>query len=326
MQKERFKRPEPGFSMYEGRTRGKRIKYTYSDEEDMTFSDSTNRRSARNTGTSTPVETGPVTTSSGRQIKAPSRLNVATGDSAPNSVQGDDPEFEEGDSVGPASRPRRSAAAAQASTDLSHAESRSRRNTSAGSEEESDAEFGDDEEDADEHVPEESEDEDEFDEDEAMVDDDLDEQPHSLVVKLSVTPPKLQTALSPTDETSIARAVTPSKEPATASVSTAAPETRLIDMKDVSHDKDTPRFEPVATTAAQEADSTTVDPGAHESKSDEKSVGRPQTPEPVGLGEPLSEKAANLSAAPATALAFRGSPEKPQEHSAAPPRDVVDHE
>ncbi|KAJ5665131.1 uncharacterized protein N7477_007579 [Penicillium maclennaniae] len=43
-----FTRPEPGFSMYEGRTRGKKLKYTYSDDED-TFSDGLlSRRSTRN--------------------------------------------------------------------------------------------------------------------------------------------------------------------------------------------------------------------------------------------------------------------------------------
>ena len=49
MRKEQFRRPEPGFSLYEGRTRGKRIKYTFSDDEADFFSDSTGpRRSTRN--------------------------------------------------------------------------------------------------------------------------------------------------------------------------------------------------------------------------------------------------------------------------------------
>lgn len=59
--------------MYEGRTRGKRQRYTYSDEEDEGFSDATgtaSRRSARNTGTHTPVEVGPTHTQSGRQVKS----------------------------------------------------------------------------------------------------------------------------------------------------------------------------------------------------------------------------------------------------------------
>ncbi|KAI6785752.1 uncharacterized protein J7T54_006091 [Emericellopsis cladophorae] len=178
-QKERFKRPDPGFSMYEGRTR-----------------DSTNRRSARNTGAHTPAEQGPTITASGRQIKAPSRLNVATGESAPNSVKGDSEQ--EGDSLGPTGRPRRSAAAHQTSNDWAGRESRSRRDASADSdEEETEAEFGDDE---DEHVPEGSDAEDDFDEDIVMEDEDLDDQPRSLVVKLSVTPPKLRRALTSAEQ------------------------------------------------------------------------------------------------------------------------------
>ncbi|OXV06550.1 hypothetical protein Egran_05683 [Elaphomyces granulatus] len=68
-----FARPEPGFSLYEGRTRGKKLKYTYSDDEDM-FSDAlpSTRRSTRNaSGGSTPADSGgPVFTASGRQVRA----------------------------------------------------------------------------------------------------------------------------------------------------------------------------------------------------------------------------------------------------------------
>ncbi|OJI98994.1 hypothetical protein ASPVEDRAFT_50560 [Aspergillus versicolor CBS 583.65] len=68
-----FSRPEPGFSLYEGRTRGKKLKYTYSDDEDI-FSDGLPppRRSGRNnSGLSTPAEpTGPRFSASGRQIRS----------------------------------------------------------------------------------------------------------------------------------------------------------------------------------------------------------------------------------------------------------------
>ncbi|KAI9924428.1 hypothetical protein MW887_007054 [Aspergillus wentii] len=71
--KAQFSRPEPGFSLYEGRTRGKKLKYTYSDDEDL-FSDDmpTTRRSTRNaSGVSTPGEpAGPKYTASGRQIRS----------------------------------------------------------------------------------------------------------------------------------------------------------------------------------------------------------------------------------------------------------------
>jgi len=62
--------------MYEGRTRGKRMRYTYDEAEDEdeddneNFSDATsNRRSARQSGRSTPADMGPQYTASGRQVK-----------------------------------------------------------------------------------------------------------------------------------------------------------------------------------------------------------------------------------------------------------------
>lgn len=303
--KERFKRPEPGFSMYEGRTRGKRIKYTYSDDEDMVFSDSTNRRSARNTGASTPAETGPVTTSSGRQIKAPTRLNVATGESAPSSVKGETPEFDEESSLGPTGRPRRSAAANHGTNGWTGAEAKSRRNASPGSdEEESEAEFGDDEEDADEHVPEESEDEDEFDEDEAMVEDDLDSQPRSLVVKLSLTPPQLKTALGPKGEENGAPPSPKNKGRGNGASGaplvemTDAPQVALEGEKKIAPDSEAPREEPKESAP----------------------LGKQKTP------EPLAEKPTNLTSASATSLAFRGSPDKPQDQVAAPAENVNEQE
>ncbi|KAI9837492.1 MAG: hypothetical protein M1819_007140 [Sarea resinae] len=67
--KNQFRRPEPGFSLYEGRTRGKRMRYTFSDDEDDSDSTS-NRRSTRQSGNSTPAEpAGPTFTASGRQVK-----------------------------------------------------------------------------------------------------------------------------------------------------------------------------------------------------------------------------------------------------------------
>ncbi|KAJ4520341.1 hypothetical protein HRR83_002325 [Exophiala dermatitidis] len=64
-----FRRPEPGFSLYEGRTRGKRMKYTFSDDEDGSDGLSS-RRSLRNSGFSTPGDVGPTVTASGRQVKS----------------------------------------------------------------------------------------------------------------------------------------------------------------------------------------------------------------------------------------------------------------
>ncbi|KAG9235513.1 hypothetical protein BJ875DRAFT_458914 [Amylocarpus encephaloides] len=86
--KQQFKNPEGNFSMYEGRTRGKRMKYTFSDEEDDIYSDATtSRRSTRNTGTHTPAEGigGPTITQSGRQVRP--RLGGEYGESIPTGGQ-----------------------------------------------------------------------------------------------------------------------------------------------------------------------------------------------------------------------------------------------
>jgi len=64
-QKARFTRPLEGFGIYEGRTRGKRMRYNY-DEENL--EDDSSRPGS---GRSTPFEEGrPVVTSSGRQVKS----------------------------------------------------------------------------------------------------------------------------------------------------------------------------------------------------------------------------------------------------------------
>ncbi|KAL7946175.1 hypothetical protein V8C42DRAFT_319767 [Trichoderma barbatum] len=266
LRKEQFKRPEPGFSLYEGRTRGKRMKYTYSDDEDM-FSDSTGyRRSARNTGTNTPAEAGPVTTSSGRTVRAPPRLNVTTGEDLPIDTQGDTVEAATEKSAG---RPRRSAAAnsgANGSTDTD--------------DEESDAEFGDDEDDVEAQIPEESEDEDEF-KDEAMDEDDLDVPLQTLVVKLSVTPPKLKGVLTPSERAA-----------------------NLLPTSSEGNLKDAPTGPPDTPTPSQQ----TFEAAAATPVSGAKTTERPSTPE---AGNQLATDQSTIpSAVPATSLAFRGSPEK----------------
>lgn len=74
MRKAQFTKPDPGFSLYEGRTRGKRIRYTYSDNEED--SDATgSRRSTRQSGNNTPADSGPVVTASGRQVR-PARTGI----------------------------------------------------------------------------------------------------------------------------------------------------------------------------------------------------------------------------------------------------------
>ena len=87
--KAQFIRPEPGFSLYEGRTRGKRMKYTFSDDDnDYDSSDAQPyaRRSLRHAPvTADPAR--PVVTASGRQSKPNGRLY---GDSASSEQHGAD--------------------------------------------------------------------------------------------------------------------------------------------------------------------------------------------------------------------------------------------
>ncbi|CAG8900103.1 unnamed protein product [Penicillium egyptiacum] len=105
-----FVRPDPGFSMYEGRTRGKKLKYTYSDDEDI-FSDDepSARRSTRNVAL-TDVSTEsrrPRFTASGRQIR--SRAGGLYGEALLTGQRdgADDGEFNEDDDEGEVSRPQR---------------------------------------------------------------------------------------------------------------------------------------------------------------------------------------------------------------------------
>ncbi|KAL2137371.1 hypothetical protein VTI74DRAFT_3311 [Chaetomium olivicolor] len=188
MRKEQFRRPEPGFSLYEGRTRGKRMKYTYSDDENDFFSDSTNRRSTRNTRHHTPAE--PVTTASGRQVRAPHRLNAensSTGArSATTSVQGDGDDVQMKQTTTRTGRPLRSAAANHGMNGWANRKRKSEEYESDESDDEgSEPDFGDDEE--DEHIPdEEDEDEEEFEEEE-LLDEDLEDAPnYSFVFKFPI--------------------------------------------------------------------------------------------------------------------------------------------
>lgn len=176
-QKERFRRPEPGFSIYEGRTRGKRVKYTYDEDEDF-YTDSSNRRSTRNTRNHSPVETGPVVTASGRLSRAPARLNAddlsADVSSAP-SVQGDAADIEmrgASEELGPTGRPRRAAAVHHGTNGWAHARKRRRDVVSDDEDEdESEPDLGDDEE--EEHVPlDETDDAEEYENDDVMEEDD----------------------------------------------------------------------------------------------------------------------------------------------------------
>ncbi|KAL8836853.1 MAG: hypothetical protein Q9170_002744 [Blastenia crenularia] len=84
--KAQFTRVDPGFSLYEGRTRGKRIKYTFSEEEDGGSDALSTRRSNRQSSLSTPAEPArPTVTASGRQVR--SRYGGAYGETLSSTQQ-----------------------------------------------------------------------------------------------------------------------------------------------------------------------------------------------------------------------------------------------
>lgn len=349
-QKERFRRPEPGFSLYEGRTRGKRVKYTYSDEEDF-YTDSTNRRSTRNTRNHSPVESGPVVTASGRQSRPPTRLNAETlsnGDaSAAPSVQGDleDTEMGEAFEIGQNGRPRRSAAANHGTNGWAHPRKRHHDYMSDDDDEDEDEDepdFGDDE--GDDHVPQdESEDEEEF-ENDAMDEDDQDvtgtspRSNDSRMVKLAIkvkidkngkvkrmtndgdtpatTPSNLASSPAAADETSEERIPSdvPNHEPQeTRPVTSAAP----LDLSAPDQKQDGPKPEQkpmtVATNGVAANGPTASSDASAESKSLAPKLLLPMEKFPVPV-EPSS-----TPGGVSPSLAFRDSPEKAR----APPPTFV---
>ncbi|KAE8446129.1 hypothetical protein EG329_012500 [Mollisiaceae sp. DMI_Dod_QoI] len=202
IRKQQFKRPDYSASLYEGRTRGKRVRYTYSDEDpdEGVYSDATStRRSTRNTGTHTPVEvSGPTVTQSGRQVK--SRQGGAYGESMLSGTHpitagaydgtSEEPENE----IGTSGRPRRAAAVNHVTHPYPktkggrHIEGYNNVDemTSDNEEDASEQDYGDDEEE-DDHVSLASDGDDQEDptEDEDMED----IEPKKLIVKLPVKTP-----------------------------------------------------------------------------------------------------------------------------------------
>ncbi|KAI1467094.1 uncharacterized protein F4812DRAFT_49001 [Daldinia caldariorum] len=307
MRKEQFKRPEPGYSMYEGRTRGKRIKYTYSDEEDF-LTDSSLRRSARNTRNPTPAEpAGPVTTASGRQIKAPSRMTVDASNNivttSPTSQGHNEATASKESSVGPTGRPRRSAAVNHGTNGWASSSKKSKEYNSDeemdyDDEEDSEPELGDDEED---HVPDEDsedddeddEDEDEFNEDEEMVDDDLDNSnKDSMMVKLKL--PSKKTSDSTGSGLNLDEYRYNGKKESPKAPATSATENGTSH-KDSTPDEKSEEVISVATTKKQ----ATPEPEL-------STVNKEQQPQ-------LPPSTPALSSLQSTSLAFRESPDKAQQ-------------
>jgi hypothetical protein len=287
IRKQQFKRPEPNYSMYEGRTRGKRMKYTYSDEEDEGYSDATtSRRSTRNTGTHTPADV-PTVTLSGRQVK--SRHGGAYGESMLSGTHtpavsagvfdgtSEEPEEDRG------GRPRRAAASKVAekvaasgwATKKAHIEGYNSVDEMDSDEDDaSEQDYGDDEEE-DDPVPLESdvEDPDDLPSADDDMSDEVDEK-QSLVVKLPVKTP------TPERKVMIKLRLTP--EP----------------------------MQPAALLAA--ITGKPADSAAPTTNVKEPAAASSETPsKPIDI--PASQ-------GPLSPLAFRGSPEKPR--TLLPPIDV----
>ncbi|KAE8555490.1 hypothetical protein EYB25_000186 [Talaromyces marneffei] len=169
-----FSRPEPGFSLYEGRTRGKKLKYTYSDDEDI-FSDDlpATRRSTRNaSGVMTPAEpAGPTITASGRQVRA--RAGGIYGESMLSGQRAEHQADDEDEEV----RPQRSTRGQVTGYTSRHA------NDASDEESEAASSWKGDDESNNENDDFEGDDEEEQSEDESMLDIDDSEQ-NSLVVHL----------------------------------------------------------------------------------------------------------------------------------------------
>ncbi|KAF3064566.1 hypothetical protein GL218_01170 [Daldinia childiae] len=300
MRKEQFKRPENNYSMYEGRTRGKRIKYTYSDEEDF-LTDSSVRRSSRNTRNPTPAEpAGPVTTASGRQIKAPSRMTVDASNNiittSPTSQGHNEATASKESSVGPTGRPKRSAAVNHGTNGWAPSSKKPKEYNSDDDmedyddEEDTEPELGDDEQD---HVPDDdSEDEDDFNEDEDMVDDDLSDPngKDSMMVKLklpSKTSGSTGSALNLDEYRYNGKKETP--KAFTSAVENGAAQ------KDSTPEEKSEEVISVATTKKQ----ATPDPEPSTTAKNEQRQRPPSTPA--------------LNSLQSTSLAFRESPDKVQQ-------------
>lgn len=331
IRKEQFKRPEPGLSLYEGRTRGKRMKYTYSDDEEF-YTDSTNRRSTRNTRNHTPAEpSGPVTTASGRQIRAPNRLNAETSSngapSASTSVQGDDVHEE---SFGPTGRPRRSAAVNHSMNGWASKKRKSQEYDSDEDDEGSEPDFGDDEE--DEHVPdEEDEDEEEFDDD-VVMDDEVDDLDGQVNGSLMVTFPIRVAFGADGQAVKVPGAPPPTggihKHPRVAhrnvimSDESDARSTDGVSGQDseVIAEPEGPAAEVISVATKQQAVKPQGEPFSDKDKTNianadpESSPNKPQAE--VSVGTPAKTLPTPVNGTP-TSLAFRGSPEKPQ-HASLP--------
>jgi hypothetical protein len=271
------------------------MKYTFSDDEDDIYSDSTNtRRSTRNTGTHTPAEpAGPTITQSGRQVK--SRQGGAYGETILSGAQA--PETTVGDYDGTADehdsdditngRPRR-AAAGSIPNDRGipkggrHIEGYNHLDEMT-SDEEADAseqDYGDDEEEDDVvSLASDDDDQDDLTEDDVEMEDG---EKKSLVVKLPVkTPtPERKTAPKPEQETMTSKNIQPTLDVKSQAIPAPAAPTQATstDIKEDRHSASIPSLMSLQSKPLDIA---------------------PKSPKPQPAQSPMSPS-----------LAFRGSPEK----------------
>jgi hypothetical protein len=276
------------------------MKYTYSDEEDDIYSDSTTaRRSTRNTGTHTPAEpSGPTITQSGRQVK--SRHGGAYGESILSETHGPaisaggfDGTSEEPEGDGNGGRPRRAAAAAAAATNGwapkggRHIEGYNDVDemTSDDEGDASEQDYGDDEEEED-HV---SLGSDVDDPDDLTEDEDLDEVGEKkLIVKLPVKTP------TPEKKTTAKLRMTPEKD--SPKPSALFPSTVRKENASTSNSTTANRANPTAVDTKENAKPTSI----------QDSASTPTKPMSVPPKSPPHQ----TQTAPLSPLAFRGSPEK----------------
>lgn len=190
-----FQRPEPGFSLYEGRTRGKRMRYNYDDVGE----DYDGESSIPGSGRSTPFDDGrPVITASGRQVK--SRLGGMYGETMLTDQRREAERDQTGDSedtdglAGTHGRPirssvptKRAAAARGRYAEGLESESESEADQEA---EPSGDEWSGNEEEPDEESEPDAEDTQESDDDLMAADEDTTQE--SLVVKLAYRRPPMQ--------------------------------------------------------------------------------------------------------------------------------------
>jgi hypothetical protein len=294
--------------LYEGRTRGKRLKYTYSDDEDDIYSDSTTaRRSTRNTGTHTPAEpAGPTVTLSGRQVK--SRQGGAYGESmlsgthtpAVGGLDGASNKHEEieGEVGG---RPRRAAASNQGLNGWGskkggrHIEGYNDVDemTSDDEDDASEQDYGDDEEE-DDHVSlesdgDEAEDVSDEDEDEEMDDGEK----KSLVVKLPVKTP------SPERKASIKLSLAPKKD--------SAQPSNLLATTNIDNSQASVTTTQGGTSSAADSKENTQLSSLSSTNHQPASVPSESPSKPMNIPPKSPTHLPPMS----PSLAFRGSPEKP---------------